>query len=406
MRMNGTEAQVYNRMLVLATLRNCAGRSRANIARLTGLSPTATTNIVNDLLDEGLLLETEKAKQEGRGRKGRMVAVNPNYAMAIGVEVTDRQLYAVLVDFAEQPVHVISRDVYQADASDLLNIIVAAVTELQTAIPRATKRPGVCLAVQGASLNFPVSKGWRLETLAGAVEERVGMPVYAQVRMLAATTAELRYGYGRDVTDFVYFNSAAGSGFGIGIVADGRLVRGIQGFSGQFGHLCVKPDGPQCYCGGRGCLAAIAAPNAILTGIRRAIDSGVETSLANIDRDSLQFSDVVDAAKNGDKPSIYTLENVGEALGLGFSYVINMLNPQLVVLSGVLAQAGDLLMLPIIRATRLHTVPALYKQVQFVLSELNEYGGARGAVACLMDRFFDYGTAQATGNGLRTHLTK
>lgn len=394
-KMNGSRAQQVNRALLLNTLRYETGHSRASLARYTGLSTTAAASIVNELMDLGMVVETEEWQETARGRKGKIVRLNPAYAVAIGLELTDRDLHGILVGFNERPLQSVHRDVSGLEREAILDLLAGVILQLKRAAPPEAMQKRASVAIhglvdveRGVSLSFPGGRGWEPTPVAEILAPRVGLPVRLDVRMLAATTAELRFGAGRMLTDFVYFNSAPGSGFGIGIVVDGRILAGQQGFSGQFGHLCVDQSGRQCFCGSRGCLVTVASPDAAVEQANRAIQSGVQTVLAHDPGRELRFADIVDAAERGDKFSTNLLETVGESLGLGFSYVINLLNPGTIVLAGSLAQAGDLVLDGIKRAARLHSVAALYERVRFVRSDLDEKAGALGAATRVLDETF------------------
>ncbi|NMB11287.1 MAG: ROK family protein [Firmicutes bacterium] len=394
-KMDGERVQLVNQLLVLNTLRNTSGYTRAGLAKITGLSTTSAANIVRILLDEGMVIETKEFdEQKGRGRRGQVVRLNPDYLYTIGIEMTDTSVRGVLIDFNERPLYTRAVDTSSLSNDEILGIMTDMILELKADTPVPSRLQGVAIALhglvdtkKGVSLSFPGGKGWRTP-VAEVISSRVELPVDLQIRMLAATTAELRYGVGRKESNFVYFNSAPGKGFGIGIVVDGKIIPGFQGFSGQFGHLCVEHNGKQCFCGSQGCLATIASPEEIVDYVTGAIQDGVETSLAPIRDGKLHFSDIIGAAREGDKLCVNTLESVGEALGLGFSYVINLLNPRMIVLAGTLPEAGEFLIDAIRRSARLHSVATLYEQVQFVESELDDFAGARGAASCLLDTCF------------------
>ncbi|HPO82776.1 MAG TPA: ROK family protein, partial [bacterium] len=197
---------------------------------------------------------------------------------------------------------------------------------------------------------------------------------------------ELIYGEGKYNSDFIYFNSGPGNGFNIGIVLDGKILRGNKGFAGQFGHLVLDPKGPRCFCGSRGCLVTLASPLAIEEKAIEAIKDGINTSLTQIYREkkNILFRDIADSALKGDKFSINLIEEAGRYLGLGLSYVINLFAPPLVILAGTLNEAGDMLLSTIKREVGLHSVPQVYQNVEIKFSSLEEDIAARGAIALLL----------------------
>ena len=390
--MNVFRAQVVNRAVVLNLLRYQSGHSRASVARSTGLSTTAAANIINELVDEGIVIETDERQDTVRGRKGKVISLNPGYAYAIGMEVTDRELRAIAADFTENPVHSVSRSLAGLGAREVIDEMEAAIADLISLTGRGNlygariALPGIVDLQEGVSITFPGVSGWKPAPVGRILSERLGIPVSLDIRLVTGTTAELRFGVGKEFPDFVYFNSAPETGFGIGIVANGRVVLGQEGLGGQFGHIYVDPRERQCFCGRRGCLVTVASPHAITKEISAAIQSGVETAVSGTAQ--LTFRDVVQAARLGDSLCYNALERAGEFLGVGLSHVLNLLSPDAVVLSGLLTEAWDIVVDAMKRTARRHTISAIFDRVKIVRTALDETAAARGAVARLLDGFF------------------
>ncbi|MBC7320604.1 ROK family protein, partial [bacterium] len=159
-----------------------------------------------------------------------------------------------------------------------------------------------------------------------------------------------------------------------------------DGFAGQFGHLVLDPKGPRCFCGSRGCLVTLASPLAIEKKAIEAVNEGINTALTAIykEKGTILFKDIADSALNGDKLSINLIEEAGRYLGLGFSYVVNLFAPPLVVLAGSLNSAGNMLLETIKREIALHSVPQVYQGIEIKFSSLEEDVAARGAIALII----------------------
>lgn len=384
-----------NKADILSAISQHAPISRTKLAELFDLSFTAVTHIVNDFIELGVIRETGNGHDlRPRGRKASFLQLNEAYGYIIGLEVTDVRVKSALADFAGD-IKAVKRIVFKEHSKDyLINTIIESIESL---INENTiswdKIKGIGIGMHGLvdyengiSLTFPSSEEWRNVPLKAILEERFNVPVKLDARLYVATLAELIYGEGKYNPDFVYFNSGPGSGFNIGLVFDGQIVRGKDGFAGQFGHLVLDPRGPRCFCGSRGCLVTLASPLAIEKKAIEAINEGIDTLLTSIYREkgTILFKDIADSALKGDKFSINLIEEAGRYLGLGFSYVVNLFAPPLVILAGSLNSAGNMLLDTIKREIALHSVPQVYQGIEIKFSSLEEDIAARGAIALII----------------------
>ncbi|HPC77528.1 MAG TPA: ROK family protein, partial [bacterium] len=312
----------------------------------------------------------------------------------VGLEITDIRIKSVLADFSGN-IKAVKRIIFEEHNKDyLIGCIIESIESIVNEYAGSWEKiKGIGIGMHGlvdyengTSLTFPSSEDWENVPLRSILEERFKVPVKLDARLYVATLAELIYGEGKYNSDFIYFNSGPGNGFNIGIVLDGKILRGNKGFAGQFGHLVLDPKGPRCFCGSRGCLVTLASPLAIEEKAIEAIKDGINTSLTQIYREkkNILFRDIADSALKGDKFSINLIEEAGRYLGLGLSYVINLFAPPLVILAGTLNEAGDMLLSTIKREVGLHSVPQVYQNVEIKFSSLEEDIAARGAIALLL----------------------
>jgi predicted NBD/HSP70 family sugar kinase len=174
-----------------------------------------------------------------------------------------------------------------------------------------------------------------------------------------------------------------GSGVGSGVVIDGRLFYGQRGFSGEIGHCPVLENGPACACGRRGCLETVASAMAIDRAARAAIAAGERTVLAGMDG-PLDAAAIAVAARDGDAVARRILAEVSEHLGRGISYLLNVLNPEMIVLGGPVGQAGDALLDSVRASVARHAL--LPQGVDIVPSTLGDRAELTGAVLLAMDQ--------------------
>lgn len=241
--------------------------------------------------------------------------------------------------------------------------------------------PGVVDMKRGRTVflcNMPGT--WPQVPLRATIEDRVGIPTSILNDVRAFTLGEKTFGAGRDVDTLVCL--AIGTGIGGGIVVDGQLHLGIEGTAGEVGHQVIEPYGPSCGCGSRGCLEILASGSAITAMALKAITQGMTTRIAAMvehDLNRVTPEVIAQAANEGDPVARDIYERAGFYLGIGVANLITIISPQMVIIGGGVAQAGNLLLDPVRRMVyeRVHLTPL--DHVQIVSAQLGTDGGLVGA---------------------------
>jgi len=236
-------------------------------------------------------------------------------------------------------------------------------------------------------LRFAPNLAWRDAPLVAHLEAELGLPVVADNDNTAAAWGEYRFGAGRGYADVLLVG--VGTGIGGGIVSGGKLFRGAHGFAGEIGHIVMDPSGPLCGCGNHGCWEQLASGQAVTRAGRKAVLDRAETSLlerSGGQADRVTGSMVTEAARAGDMVAVSILADVGRWLGTGIAGLVNILDPEIVVLAGGVAEAGDLLLRPA-RAGFRDAVEAVdhRPEVPVVLAELGSDTGVVGAAALVLE---------------------
>ena len=236
-------------------------------------------------------------------------------------------------------------------------------------------------------LVFAPNLAWRQVPLAGYLTSELGVPVVADNDNTAAAWGEYVFGAGRGFEDLLLVG--VGTGIGGGIVSGGRLFHGAHGFAAEIGHIVMDPAGPLCGCGNRGCWEQFASGQAVTRAGRAAVREGAETVLADLtagDPDRITGPMVTQAARDGDAVSVAILAEVGHWLGVGIGGLVNILDPEIVVMAGGVAEAGDLLLDPA-RAAYRGTVEAadMRPDVPIVMAALGNHTGVVGAAALVLE---------------------
>ena len=257
------------------------------------------------------------------------------------------------------------------------------------------RTPGVLAVGVGAAglvdaadgvLRFAPNLAWREMTIAARMRDSLGLPCQVDNDANAAAYGEYRFGAGRGYRHMLLV--AVGTGIGGGIVSDGRLFRGAHGFAAEIGHIIVEPDGPLCGCGNRGCWEQVAAGRAIDRMGKQAAreHDSILRSLAGGDPEGVTGRLVTEAAGRDDAIARGIFAEVGRRLGQGIAGLVNVLDPQVVVVGGGAMEAGGLLLDPA-RAAFDEAVEGLEHRprVPIVAAELGNDAGAVGAATLALD---------------------
>jgi len=310
----------------------------------------------------------------------------------IGVDLGGTKLLAGAVD-ADLRVHHRAMRPAQAPAQGaVLARVEEVVREAMDAVEAEVAAVGLgipCLIDlrTGVAVSSP-----NLGVLAGApvrdlMAERLGVPVYVDNDANAALLAEARAGAARGVSDAVLLT--VGTGVGGALLLDGRLYRGSQGAAGELGHMVIEADGPRCQgaCPNHGCLEAMASGTALAREARAAATAEPDSALGLAAAAGREVTGalVTDLAHDGDAVSIAVLELIGTRLGVGIASLVNIFNPEVVIVGGGVMAAGELLLEPARREMALRALPPSRDRVKVVATRFGAESGMLGAAVLALD---------------------
>jgi predicted NBD/HSP70 family sugar kinase len=333
----GTQAlRAAHRGQVTDLLRAGGPLSRTEVAERLGLARSAVTAIVGDLIDDGVLHELGPQRPT-RGRPRVLVGCDPAAARVVAAQVGARWARVVLADAAGEVLDRATVEVAGATPEDVAARVAAEARRLAGARPGPPiSAAGICVpgsldTTTGTVLRSDVL-GWRNVPIAELVGERLGAPVLAQDVTQAATLAEARHGAAAGARNAVVVDH--GARVGIGLVLDGRLHRGSTGLAGSIGHTPVFGDATPCRCGRRGCLEAVA-------GIRAMVPRSVARRHGPDDEVGA-FAEVVDRMRGGDDALAAVVHQALERAAHAVASVVALIDPEVVVLTGLVVKFPDL----------------------------------------------------------------
>lgn len=350
--------RTHNAAVVLQQLRLHAPLSRADLAKRIGLNRSTVSSIVAQLLHAGLIQETDR-QTDKVGRPGLSLALNPMGGCAVGVEIDATGVRVVLTDFTAQCIW--RRTLLVDEGESQEGYFQCAEEMVRQALLQAQARElrvlGVGVALPGlvdvhcGELRYAPSLRWHDIPFRARWSKRFGLPILIENSANAAALGEYYFGVAQNVPNFLYIG--AGTTMGGGIVINGTLLRGRGGFAGEMGHITLDPDGAVCRCGARGCWETLVGPEQVVAQYRRRSPNAAQVLDGGGTRtrgDESDFAKVVAAAEAGDLAAEAVMQQMGLNLGIGIANLVNIFNPQLVVLGGHYSLAHETV-IPMIKET-------------------------------------------------------
>lgn len=385
-----------NRSAILAHLGAQGPASRASLARVLGVSPALMTQLVKDLIAAGLVVELENSPSAG-GRPARLLGLAASAGRAIGLKVSaDHVAFVeVAIDGAVQRSASEPYDAAAATSLVDLSSLLRRFIEGGGTTPLLGVGVGVPGGVdrQGSGRVDSVQLGWHQVPVGATLRRETGLPVLVENNVNALAMAERLYGVGRRHSTFLVVT--IGTGIGAGVVIDGAVVRGASGGAGEIGHTPVLEDGPLCSCGNRGCLEAIIGEAALVATAR---ERGIVPAGAGM-------AALRAAADSGDAAATTLFGDAGHLLGRALAGIVQLVDPELVVVLGEGTSAWPHWAFGFEPAFRSALIPAR-RGIGLVVETWQDDSWAQGAAALVLATSFDAdGIAGDQGRLVRQRLT-
>jgi glucokinase-like ROK family protein len=396
---NQVTAKSHNIRSILKTLLHHRQISRVELASATGLTTATITNLVNELLRQGVVREegVELSDSPRVGRPRMVLELIPKARYAIGVHIGIGEFRVIITDLIAKTIAESTKQ-YEVcqDAAVVVDAIIQQIKHLvqQSGIPNeaiigiGVGASGLVNVETGVNINAP-NLCWQDIPLRDMISQGTGFPVIVDNNVRLMSLAEAMFGDGKSVNAmaFVY----ARIGVGAGLVVDGSLYRGMAAGAGEIGHSVVIPDGGEiCRCGNHGCLETLVSEPAIIRLAQQLAEADPDGIMARElqNGNGSLIDHVFAAAQAGDLAVLEMLKDRARYFGIALANLVNILNPEMIVLGGLLVQ-GEAFMLPVIQNTvRKCAFSHMGDQVEIRTTRFGHQTGVIGAAAFALNTFF------------------
>jgi predicted NBD/HSP70 family sugar kinase len=371
-----------------AKIGNC---TIADLCKELGLSAPKITSILTDLIADGLVNDYGKIESTG-GRKSHLYGLSKESAFFIGVDVKQNHINIGITDLQNNLIQIQENQIFklrnnQESLDELCNLINEFINGLLT--PK-DKILGICINLSGR-INYSTGYSYSFfhfneEPLSKVLESALGIKVFLENDSRAMAYGEFYSNNMQDDKNALFLN--LDYGLGMGIMINDEIYYGKSGFAGEFGHIPFFKNEIICHCGKKGCLETEASGWALTRMFKEKIREG-SSSIIKLDPEAIELKHIIEAAKSDDTLAIELIAKIGENLGRGIAMLINILNPNLIIMGGILTSTGEYLTLPIKSAINKCSLSLVNADTKMKTSKLGEQAGVIGACLLVRNRLFD-----------------
>jgi glucokinase-like ROK family protein len=394
--LNGYELKTYlNKKRIIKYLYRQSEMSGTDISKIFHISIPTTLTYLKELVEEGFIESRGKGDSLG-GRRPTKYGLKRNSVYVIGVDIRRKGISLAIFNGNMEKVNGIKLpSVNLNDKTSIVSLITSHVDQMiqQIGIDYSKvmgvgiNMPGLINSEKGINYTYLYNPD---ETFTQLFHNHFKCPVFLENDTKARTLAEMRYGEAKDSNNALVLQ--IDWGLGLGMILNRKLYKGNSGFAGEFSHIPIDENGVLCNCGKVGCLETIASGNALVRLTMQGLEVNKNSKLFpifNKNREDITTSLIVKMALEGDQFAISMINQVGLSLGKGLSYLIQILNPELIIISGSLSEAGNYLILSIQQALQKHCLPKLLEGIKIKISPLGEDVGVIGSATVVLESIIE-----------------
>lgn len=394
--LGGTKSAMTHKRIIAYYLNNSTS-TIPELSKELNLSVPTIAKVIAEMCEDGYIVNCGKM-DTGKGRSPVIYGLAPDSGYFIGVDLMSNGLNLGLMNFKGELVKLDMDVPYQyRNSQEGLDELCGHVTDFIEQLDIAKERilnvgvniPGRVNPEMGHSFS---RFNFEERPLVDLMAERIGCRVYIDNDTRAMTYGEMSKGVVKGEKDVIFVNLSWG--IGCGLILNGELYTGKSGFSGEFGHFPSFDNEVLCHCGKRGCLETEISGMALHRNLLQSVKEGRQTLLAEQimkDEASLSLDDIIDATLKEDLLCIELVEDIGQKLGRYLAGLINLLNPEMVIIGGSLARTGDSILQPVKSAVRKYSLNMVNRDSAIVLSKLQGKAGVTGACLLARKSLFHFG---------------
>jgi len=371
--------------------------SVSEIFTAVGISSPTCLILLNELISDDVLEKKGKGESMG-GRKPDSYVLKDGTFYIVSIEMEKFRTRAAILDnnnnyitSIHTSLKAISKD--QSAIPDLKafvdKLINAAQIDKSKIVGVGISMPGLVDAERGTNYTYLRSDD-KEKTLQEVLMGELGYPVFLQNDVKCAAIAESKHGLAKGISDALVV--LMDWGVGLGIIMDGKMRKGSRGFSGEIGHIPLIDEGVLCYCGKKGCLETVASGIALAGMAKEGIKSGQHSllnELSDHEIDKIEPHLVIDAANRGDQYAISILSVVGSNLGKGIATLVQLFNPEVIILGGKMAEAKQYITIPITQAINTYSMTEIRENTKIITSELGQDSCILGMASVVINNILE-----------------
>lgn len=396
-KMDKEKMRQSNLFLILRILKENGSLSKTDLSRITKLSLPSVTSIITELEEYNLISLLGQTPIK-RGRFPIKYELNSNALYIIGVTIQSESIKCVIINLEGEIQHYLAIPlptnhdptyVLEEVSSLVKKVVTKSKINKEKLLGVGVGMHGIVDPVNGIAV-FPPHLNWDNIPLGQVLEEKLSLPVLVDNDCNVLTLAERWFGKCLHSDSFIVMN--VDYGVGSGIMISEKLFYGTNYGGGQIGHLTVSENGPKCSCGNFGCLETLVNESALINSINKKLKQGFNSTLVNLMDDpaySITLNDIYVAASKGDQLSIQTLEEAGRYLGTGVSSLVNLFNPQQIVLTGSVMIGKEFITNPLKDTVIKTALKTNTKNLHIETSELGDKADVIGAATLWVDSLFN-----------------
>ncbi|WP_417884580.1 ROK family transcriptional regulator [Zunongwangia sp.] len=369
--------------------------SNADICSTFGISLPTSMSLINQLLKEGFVIKKGQGKSEG-GRKPDLYGLKDHSFFVLSIHIERYKIKLALLDNNHS---ILNEKHLETEISPNSNIVDLLFDFSESFLEKSAisskqlmgvgiSMPGLVSSEEGKNYTYYLTEQ-EPESLREKFERKFDKPVAILNDAKSATLAEFHFGKAQQKQHALVISMDWG--IGLGIIMGGKIQSGISGFAGEFGHIPMLENGRLCYCGKRGCLETEASGLALVRKVKEGLAEGqtsILNQLSSEELDTLEPDTIINAANKGDQFAINQLSDIGSNLGKGIAVLIQIFNPELIILEGKIAKAKQFITTPIEQSTNIYCMMQLKEKTSIALSNLGNNSSLYGSTIAVMNSIF------------------